>query len=486
MRSGRFTALTGALTVLALATLPAAAEAKPYPVRIDSRPSGATVYLDSKEGAPLGRTPFAGRLPSGSHTLIVELDGYVSQVQDINVRRQRRPLRIDVKLSKIDLASIEVVLGRAGGRPVEADGARILVDGRDVGAAPDTVQVPAGPHQVEVVLEGYKTFEIWVETAEGEKLKVTADLVPLGERPMRVAQVGGGSPDRDPGPDGGDEPGDAEEPKRVAAADDSTLDGRPEEPEGSAFREKPAAAARLVPFVGVGAGLQLAGRRFRPNSEDVQGLRQYDAGGVLMVRLAAEVNPLAFVKSPLASGWGLYAAYARATPLDSNAELADGTEVQVPTVWSELDLGARYRYRFRPDSYIGVEGGYGAHSFTFDFSAMTQELAEEVPGVSYEFLRVGLEGRIGFGRIAVLGAGGTRLVSSIGDLGERFAKTDILALNGSLGVAAVLTSSIEARLMGHYDRYAHEYTPAEGAVASTATSGLDEFYGALLSTIFVY
>jgi hypothetical protein len=484
MRSGRFTALTGALTVLALAALPATAGAKPYPVRIDSQPSGATVYLDSKEGAPLGRTPFTGRLPSGSHTLIVELDGYVSQVQDINVRRQRRPLRIDVKLSKIDLASIEVVLGRAGGRPVEAEGARILVDGRDVGAAPDTVQVPAGPHQVEVVLEGYKTFETWVETAEGEKLKVTADLVPLGGKPVRVAQVGGGGADRDQ--DAGDEAGDARGPKRVAVAEENPLEGQSDEPEGSAFREKPVAPGRQVPFVGLGAGLELAGRRFRPNSEDVQGLREYDAGGVLMVRLSAEINPLAFVESPLASGWGLYAAYARATPLDSAAVLADGTEVQVPTVWSELDLGARYRYRFRPDSYIGIEGGYGTHDFTFDFSAMTQELEEEVPDVSYEFLRIGLEGRIGFGRIAVLGAGGTRLVSSIGELGDRFAKTDILALNGSLGVAAVLTRAIEVRLMGHYDRYAHEYTPADGAVASTATSGLDQFYGALLSALFAY
>lgn len=479
MRSGRFTALTGALTVLALAALPAAAGAKQYPVRIDSQPSGATVYLDSKEGAPLGRTPFTGRLPSGSHTLIVELDGYVSQVQDINVRRQRRPLRIDVKLSKIDLASIEVVLGRAGGRPLDAEGARILVDGRDVGAAPDTVQVPAGPHQVEVVLEGYKTFETWVETAEGEKIKVTADLVPLGGKPVRVARVGGGA-DADP------EAGEARAPKRVAVADENPLEGGPDEPEGRAFREKPAAAGRQVPFIGVGAGIELAGRRFRPNSEDVQGLREYDAGGVLMVRLSAELNPLAFVRSPLASGWGLYAAYARATPLDSAAVLADGTEVQVPTVWSELDLGARYRYRFRPDSYIGVEGGYGTHDFTFDFSAMTQELEEEVPDVSYEFLRIGLEGRIGFGRVAVLAAGGTRLVSSIGELGDRFAKTDILALNGSLGLAAVLTGAIEVRLMGHYDRYAHEYTPADGAVASTATSGLDQFYGALLSALFAY
>ncbi|HTE54900.1 MAG TPA: PEGA domain-containing protein [Kofleriaceae bacterium] len=490
MRSGYFTALVaGALTALGLAVLPARAEARPYPVRIDSQPSGATVYLDSKEGEPLGQTPYNGRLSAGPHTLIVELDGYVSQVQDINIRRGRHVQRIDVRLSKIDLASIEVVLGRAGGRKVEADGARILVDGRDVGAVPDTIQVPAGPHQVEVVLEGYKTFETWVETAEGEKLKVTADLVPLGGKPVRVAQAGAGATADDvPGEGEGTTPG-SRAPRRVAAAEDNPLAGKSAttEPEGTAFREKPdAAPARVIPFVTLGAGLELGGRRFRPNSEDVQGLRKYDAGGVLMVRLSAEVNPLAAMQSRLASGWGLYAAYARATPLDSTAELMDGTEVEVPTVWSELDLGARYRYRFRPDSYLGIEGGYGTHTFTFDFSADTEELAEEVPDVSYKFVRIGLEGRLGLGRISLLGTGGTRLVSSIGDLGDRFAKTDILALSGSLGMAVTVTSSIEARLVAHYDHYAHDYTPGDGAPSGTATSGLDQFFGALLSALFVY
>ncbi len=99
----------GALTVLGLAVLPARAEAKPYPVRIESQPSGATVYLDSKEGDPLGQTPYTGKLAAGAHTLIIELDGYVSQVQDITIRRKRRVQRIAVRLSKIELATIEVV-----------------------------------------------------------------------------------------------------------------------------------------------------------------------------------------------------------------------------------------------------------------------------------------------------------------------------------------------------------------------------------------
>jgi hypothetical protein len=182
----------------------------------------------------------------------------------------------------------------------------------------------------------------------------------------------------------------------------------------------------------------------------------------------------------------MYATYARATPLDSTAELSDMTEVNVPTTWTELDLGVRYRYRFAPGSFVGIEGGYGTHSFTFDFSADTQELAEEVPDVEYEFIRLGLDSRYSFGRVAALASGGTRLVNSIGNLGDRFVRTDILALDASAGLAVTVTSSIEARLVGHYDHYAHEYT-ASGAPSSTEpTSGLDQFFGAMLSALFMY
>jgi hypothetical protein len=457
----------GALTVVGCAALSSVAEARPYPVRIESEPSGATVYLDSKEGDPLGQTPFSGKLSAGSHTLIVELDGYVSQVQDITIRRNSRVQRIEVRLSKIELAAIEVVPGKQGGRELDVKGARILVDGRDVGNLPDTIKVPAGPHQVEVVKEGYKTYETWVETAEGERVKVVADLIPIGARPASTGE--------------GEEP-----PRRVAAARDDDRDDPEIPPIESVEREADKPSGRPVPFFAIGAGLELAGRRFRTNDSDVvQGLRPYDAGGVLMVRLAGEVNPLAFIPNKLASGWGLYGAYARATPLDSTARLADDTEVNVPTSWTELDMGVRYRYRFGAGSFVGAQVGYGTHTFTFDFTPQTMELAEEVPDVDYRFFRIGLEGRVAFGRFAGLAWGGTRLVNSIGKLGDRFAKTDILALNAGVGVAATVTDTIEARLVGHYDRYAHDYTPSEGAV-DAAETGLDQFFGAVLSAMFVY
>jgi hypothetical protein len=149
--------------------------------------------------------------------------------------------------------------------------------------------------------------------------------------------------------DSGDDPPGAE--GTDVASTDKPGD-EPEETVDQKSEEKP--AGREVPFFVIGAGFELGGRRFRPNSQDVTGLREYDAGAVPLVRLTGELNPLAFAHSKLASGWGVFASYGRATPLDSTAKLASGMEVNVPTVWTEIDLGLRYRYRFSAGTFLGA------------------------------------------------------------------------------------------------------------------------------------
>jgi hypothetical protein len=148
--------------------------------------------------------------------------------------------------------------------------------------------------------------------------------------------------------------------------------------------------------------------------------------------------------------------------------------------------GLRFRYAFKPGSFVGAQAGYGSHAFTFDFANQAAELEGQVPEVEYTFYRIGAEGRVGFGRLAALASGGTRLVRSIGDLGEQFAQTDILAFYAGLGMSATVTSTIEARLVGRYDHYAHEYTAMPSGPGLAATSGLDQFFGATLSAVFVY
>src|SRR4051794_27783236 len=70
-----------AFAVVALAG-PAAAQTHPrlakgkYPVKIETAPPGATVYIDDKAKGAVGVTPWEVKLLNGDYLIIVELDGY--------------------------------------------------------------------------------------------------------------------------------------------------------------------------------------------------------------------------------------------------------------------------------------------------------------------------------------------------------------------------------------------------------------------------
>ena len=463
MRLGRWSAaLAGcALGLVALAAAAPVAEAAPrtYEVRIDSSPTGATVYLESKDSEPLGETPYRGKLKEGRHTIIVELDGYVSHAQEIRVRKKKGLQRFSAELAKLEPGTIEVSLD--SGQP-QVKGARILIDEKDVGNLPDTIAVEAGAHKVEVVREGYKTFETWVEVAEGETTVVAVALVPDGTRTA----------------DAGDEVDDEEE-EPVDDEEDAVIEDEVERP----------AADRGVPFIALAGGVEVGARQFRYQNPTMGNLRPYDAGGVPLLRVAADLVPLAFVDSALASGWTVRASYARAMPLESSARINEGqaseTTVKVPTTWTELDVALGYRYRFGA-SHVGLFGGWGQHAFTFTYDEQSDILQGTIADVTYTFVSVGLDARFGFGgRYAALLAGGPRLVSDTGDIATRFASTDVVAFGASAGLAATLTPTFEARLEGRFDQYGHTFTPQTGGTIA-ADGGTDRMFGVSLSAAFIY
>ena len=463
----------GALAMLvAGVSLPTAHAEKTYPIRIETTPPGATVYLEDKDGDPLGRTPYDGKLEAGNHTLIIELEGFVGQVSEISVKKKSSAQKFKVKLAKLEKGTIEVMPAKA---QTQVAGAKVFVDGKEEGNLPDTIKVDAGAHQVEVKKEGYRTYEEWVEVQEGETSRVKVELVGLdGSKPEAAASDGGNGDDAsDPSLGSGDN-------------DDDDVDLEGDDDDG----EKP--SGRTIPYVAFAAGVELGGRRFRFDNPQEGNLRPYDAGGVPMIRLGAELTPLAFSTSKAASGWTLTGSYARSTPLDSTATINQGQPnqmaVSVPTTWSELNLGAGYRYRYGPAdaSYVGLMAGYGIHTFTFDFGPSNDTLENQIPDVQYKFISVGLEGRFAFaGRFAALLSGGTRLVSATGNLGDNFQKTDVLAFGMAAGLAAGITRSIEARLGGRFDQYSHTFTPKD-SMEIVADGGTDRFFGVTLSAVFLY
>ncbi len=459
--------LCGAL----LASLaPAAHAEKTYPIRIETTPSGATVYLEDKDGEPIGRTPYDGKLSAGNHTLIIELEGFVGQVSEISVKKKSSSQKFKVKLAKVEKGTIEVMPAKA---QAQVAGAKVFVDGREEGNLPDTIKVDAGAHQVEVKKEGYKTYEEWIEVAEGETTRVKVELIGVdGKQPEAAASDGGG---------GGDE---SDPSLESSDGDDSDAEVEDEDEEGP--------TGRSIPFVAVAAGVELGGRRFRYDNPTEGNLRPYDAGGVPMIRVSGELTPLAFSTSKAASGWTLTGSYAHSTPLDSTATINQGQpnemSVSVPTTWSELDLGLGYRYHFGPadGSYVGLMSGYGIHTFTFTFDSTNDTLKNQIPDVQYKFIAVGLDTRFAFaGRFAALLSGGTRLVNATGNIGNNFKKTDVLAFGVGAGLAAGITKTIEGRLVGRFDQYNHTFT-AKDSPTVVADGGKDRFFGVTLSAVFLY
>lgn len=160
--------LAAAWVALAAPSL-AAAQAQ-IPVNIESVPPGATVYLDTPDGTPLGVTPItAARIRAGSHTLIFRLANYEEARLVVNVARRRETFRAVLRA----LGSIEVSAANEGAR-----GASVTVDGQPVAGGilqmmPLRVDnLPPGRHQIRSTREGYNPFEQWVEVQGGQVVRV--------------------------------------------------------------------------------------------------------------------------------------------------------------------------------------------------------------------------------------------------------------------------------------------------------------------------
>jgi hypothetical protein len=66
---------------------------------VASSPSGATVFVDNRRGAPAGVTPATIDLPPGSHTVYVERPGYESYDKSVDAK-YGRALLVDAQLSR--------------------------------------------------------------------------------------------------------------------------------------------------------------------------------------------------------------------------------------------------------------------------------------------------------------------------------------------------------------------------------------------------
>jgi hypothetical protein len=152
----------------------AQAQTKTYQVSIETTPPGATVYLNDKAQGPIGYTPLKPKIKVGTHTLILELDGYETQRVTLIIDKTSYKKTFAYTLVKaVKLPTIEV---RAKSGDPSADGAEVFVDGALLGNVPIAKQTQLGRHLVEVKKADYATYSEWVDLKEGETRTISASL----------------------------------------------------------------------------------------------------------------------------------------------------------------------------------------------------------------------------------------------------------------------------------------------------------------------
>ena len=142
-----------------------------YPVKIETSPPGATVYVNDKS-CMIGTSPWSGKLHAGDNALVIELAGYELQNKTVKVLRSRKAQTFFVPLvKKADPPKIDV---KADADPKGVAGAQVWLDGEMKGQAPVVLTVTPGRHQLVLKKEGYESYETWITANENQ----TSTLLP--------------------------------------------------------------------------------------------------------------------------------------------------------------------------------------------------------------------------------------------------------------------------------------------------------------------
>ncbi len=129
-------------------------------------PAGAEVVMEGLSRV-IGTLPGAIDAPPGRYRVTVRQTGYLPWQADVEITaRKTTPLLADLQR-------------QTGTLVVQADerDALILVDGRAAGFTPAVIDsVPAGPHEVSVVLDGFRTWTRRIDVAPDDRTIAVAEL----------------------------------------------------------------------------------------------------------------------------------------------------------------------------------------------------------------------------------------------------------------------------------------------------------------------
>jgi hypothetical protein len=140
---------------------------------IDSKPQGATIYLNDKRSGPFGKTPWHGSLESKPVRLLLESKGYKPEERAISPRSDKL---IDVYIALSEehyLGWIEIVSN--------VPGADVFIDRKDIGAigrTPFTGQLKPGKHTIYLEKFGWQPTQQEIDVPPGTAMQHTIAMPP--------------------------------------------------------------------------------------------------------------------------------------------------------------------------------------------------------------------------------------------------------------------------------------------------------------------
>ncbi|WP_157069376.1 serine/threonine-protein kinase [Sandaracinus amylolyticus] len=184
--------------------------------RIETTPPGARILLDGADTDLVSPATVSGIEPGVQHTIVVSLDGWVTQTAPVMVSAGAVQ-EVRLTLERTPLAATEHLVTITTDPPE----ARVQLDTEwHSGGSPYVLRVPARRYRLRVARDGFRTHEREIALAGGEQSELRIDL----ERERRAAGGGGGG-------GGGGEAAAAGGPGNVTIDArpwcNVTLDGRP-------------------------------------------------------------------------------------------------------------------------------------------------------------------------------------------------------------------------------------------------------------------
>jgi len=141
---------------------------------IQITPAGSKILVNGKN---MGQTPTTIDLPVGQHKVEISRDGYVPVVREsISIGRDQTETISGVLEQKI--GSLELV-----SNPSKA---RIIIDDKEIGYTPKSLQLPAGSHKIKLSKDGHHDYEETVDVQWNKNIKRDITINVIIETPTKI------------------------------------------------------------------------------------------------------------------------------------------------------------------------------------------------------------------------------------------------------------------------------------------------------------